>query len=881
MDADRWRRVESLFHAALELPAGDRLAFLESAGEEIEIRQEVAALMAASEDADATLDSAVAGALELATIEPMPREIGPYRVLRRLGDGGLATVYLAERSESEYRIRVAIKVVKRGMDTAEILRRLRLERRILAGLEHPNIARLIDGGSTDDGLPYVVMEAIDGEAIDRHCDRYRLDLRHRLELFRKVCAAVHAAHRSLVIHRDLKPSNILVTDSGDPKLLDFGIAKLLGPTPVDQTEVRTVTGMRWMTPEFASPEQVRGEPLTTAADVYALGVLLYELLCGHRPFRFETRSQREVERVVCEVDPPLPSDCLVSSTAGERSVEEIASARRETPARLRNRLTGDLDTMVRVAMHKEPERRYPSAQALEDDIRRYLESRPLTARPDTAIYRLRKFARRYRTGVIAAGLVGLSLVGGFGSTFRALRIADDERVRAEQHLQELEEVVSFNVGMFELADPGEARGNSVTVREVLDRAAERVPQELGDRPAVAARLLSTLGVVYQALGLYKPSGQLLENALELRREAFGEDSEEVMRGLSELAGIRRDQRRLDEALELAQRTLDRSRRLFGEPHLETASASHGLAMIHVARGEWQEAEDLHQGALEVRRELLGAEHVETAESANDLAEVLFYREEFEAAEPLFRAALDVRRRLLGEDHPAVAETLHNLAAIALIQGELEEAELLGLEVLELRRKLYGGPHRDLARSLHNVAVAIGKQGRLDDEEVYLRKALTMSEEIQQDDPLEVGRALRALSRNLEAQDRLAEAESVIRRALKLELSAFGDSNPSVAMTRYTVARILAKRERHQQAIEVLVEQIESQRKIQGMSPERLAFPLALLAEQHARLKNCGPARHALKEVLELYPDLEKSRSLALRQATVIQHCPGIGGLPVS
>ncbi|MEM7583603.1 MAG: serine/threonine-protein kinase [Acidobacteriota bacterium] len=871
MEADRWRRIEALFHEVSERSPEERAPYLLAACDDDEVRHEVEALLAASDGADQQLDQAVAGALELAAHEPPPEWIGPYRVLKPLGDGGLATVYLAERSEPH--MQVAIKVVKRGMDTAEILRRLRLESRILARLDHPNIARLIDGGSTEDGRPYVVMEAIEGEPIDRHCDRRRLDLRQRLELFRKVCSAVHAAHRSLIIHRDLKPTNILVTEDGEPKLLDFGIAKLLGPAPVDHTEIHTVTGMRWMTPEFASPEQVRGEPLTTAADVYALGVLLYELLCGLRPFRFEARSQREVERLVCDSEPAAPSARLLETAAEEPSLAKIAEARRESPERLRKRLTGDLDTIAGVAMHKEAERRYPSVQALEDDIRRYLESRPLTARPDSTAYRLRKFVRRNRTPVSAAVLVVLSLLVGLGSTYRALQIADEQRRRAEQHLEELEEVVSFNVGMFELADPGEARGNSVTVREVLDRAAERIPRELGDRPAVAARLMSTLGLVHQALGLYGPAGQLLEQALALRREAFGEDSLEVLRGVHQLAGARRDQRQLDEALELARLALEQSRELFGEAHRETAAALHGLAAVHFARGEWQEAEDHYREALEIRRRALGDAHAATAESANDLAEVLFYRERFPAAEELFLEALEIRRGSLGDDHPAVAETLNNLAAIALTRNDLPKAERLGIEVLELRRKLYGGPHRDLVKSVHNIGVAIGKQGRLEEAEDYFRQALEMAEQILRDDPVEVGRGLRALSHNLEGQGRLGEAEDLIRRALELELTALGELNPSVAMTRYSLARLLAKREQHRSAIDVLASQIQSQRQIPGMPPERLAYPLMLLAEQNALLGECGSARIALTEALQAYPDLQESSSLAGRHELVTSRCP--------
>ncbi len=871
MDAERWRQIEALFHDALERPAAERPAFVDAATDDEDVRREVIALLAAEAGADELIDGALASALELATEESAPESIGPYRVLERLGEGGLATVYLAERSDRQYRMRVAIKVVKRGMDTAEILRRLRLERQILAGLDHPNVARLLDGGSTEDGRPYVVMEAIDGSPIDEHCDSRRLGIRARLEIFRKVCSAVHAAHRSLVIHRDLKPSNILVTDGGEPKLLDFGIAKLLGPQAVDQTVARTLTGMRWLTPEYASPEQVRGEPLTTAADVYALGVLLYELLCGRRPFRFESRSPGEIERLVCEREPPRPSARLATAVDGEASAAELAAARGETTERLRRRLTGDLDTIVRVAMRKEPGRRYASAQALEDDIRRYLESRPLTARPDTATYRIKKFVRRNRVAVIAASLVAASLIAGIVGTTRALWIADAQRQRAEQHLEELEEVVRFNVGMFRVADPGEARGNSVTVREVLDRAAARVSQELGGRPAVAARLLSTLGLVHQALGLYGRAGELLEQALERRREAFGDGSPEFARGVYELAVIRHDQRRLDEALELFDRAMNHHRRLYGDRHPEIAAILNSQAHTHVARGEWTEAEAGHRRALDLRLEMFGNGEIETAESRNDLGEVLFYQERYAEAEPLFESALEVRRRVHGSDHPEVAETLHNLAATAAEQGRHEEAEILYLEVLELRRKLFAGPHRDLARTLHNVAMSIHSDERLREAEAYLREALEVARAIPDSDPLEVGRALRTLARNLENQKRSGDAEPLVRRALELELTAFGDVHPAVVMTRYALALVLVQLERRSEAISVLDEQIRAQRQLEGIPAARLAFPLTLAAAQHAHLGDCRQARRLLADASRL-SGLEPSATLEGWRGEIERHC---------
>ena len=859
MDAERWRRIEDLFHAVLEAPDAEHGALL-AACEDDGIRREVEELLDAESAADAHLAGAVGEALEdaftLTDSEDAPERVGPYRVLEKIGEGGLATVYLAERDD-EYSMRVAIKMIKRGMDTAEILRRLRLERQILAGLDHPHVARLLDGGSTPSGRPYVVMEFIDGVPIDRHCEEHGLDLRERLEIFRKVCSAVHAAHRNLVIHRDLKPSNVLVTSDGEPKVLDFGIAKLLDPASVEQTVARTLTGMRWLTPEYAAPEQVRGEPLSTAADVYALGVLLYELLSGERPFRFESRHPREIERVICEEEPTR------------------LSARPDLDERLRRRLAGDLERIVAMAMHKDPERRYPSAQALEDDIRRHLESRPIQARPDTVLYRVGKFVRRHRSGVVAAGLLAASLVAGIVGTTRALLVAEEQRRLAEQHLAELEEVVGFNVRMFEIADPGEARGNRVTVREILDRAAARVPSELGGRPAVAARMLSTLGRVHQALGLADPAADLLDQALTLRRAAFGDNGPQAAQGLHELAGARRDQRRLDDAEALFRDALERRRALFGERHADTAASLHGLATVLDDRGEWAEAEALYRQVLDLRRALLDAApsnalEIDLAETLNDLAEVLFYQQRLDEAEPLFAEALRIRRRMLGDDHPEVAETLHNLAAVAAESGRPQEAEARFREVLELRRHLHDGPHPDLVRTLFNIAVALDDQDRPAEAEAALRDALTMAEAL--DDPLETGRGLRALARHLEDHGRAVEAEPLARRALELEVAALGADHPSVVRSRYALARVLASLARPREAAGELEEQLRVQRTIPDMPPSGLVFPLTLLAEQRALLGACPAARAALAEARELRPELEASEALAARAEVVKARC---------
>ncbi|HKR13952.1 MAG TPA: serine/threonine-protein kinase, partial [Pyrinomonadaceae bacterium] len=395
MTPERWRRIEEIFQAVVEQPNDQRETFLARAcGGDDELRREVASLLA-HEGADGFIQSLIAGGSHLLerhgdeTI--IGSHIGVYRVTGLIGHGGMGTVYAAVRDDDVYRQQVALKVVKRGMDTQSIVHRFRHERQILASLEHPNIARLLDGGTTHDGLPYFVMEHITGQTITRYCENHKISLAEKLRLFRQVCAAVQYAHQKLIIHRDLKPSNILVTDNGQSKLLDFGIAKLL--TAEDGAEALTGTGVRLMTPDYASPEQVYGQSVTTATDIYGLGLVLYELLTAQKLHRFKSRSAVEIERVVCETEITKPS-ILVNS------------------AKLRRQLSGDLDNIALMALRREPERRYQSAEQFSDDVRRYLAGLPVRARQDTVGYRAGKFARRHKLVLAAAMLVVLSLIGG-------------------------------------------------------------------------------------------------------------------------------------------------------------------------------------------------------------------------------------------------------------------------------------------------------------------------------------------------------------------------------------------------------------------------------------------------------------------------------------
>jgi len=512
MTPERWQQIKSIYQAALDHPPGERAAYLDAAcAGDADLRGEVESLLALAPQAEEFIERPAFGDLDElpADVEPLAgRTVGPYRVLQEIGRGGMGSVYLAVRADDQYRKQVAIKVVRRGMDTEDILRRFHTERQIQASLEHPHIARLLDGGTTPDGLSYFVMEYIEGQPVDEYCDVRKLTTAERLRLFQTVCAAVHYAHQNLVVHRDLKPGNVLVTADGTVKLLDFGIAKLLNPALSGyRTLAPTRAGSRPMTPDYASPEQVRGEPITTSSDVYSLGVVLYELLTGRRPYRVPSRAPQEVLRAVCEVDPERPSTSVarvetVPAADGSAPVtltpEMVSRTREGPPEKLRRRLSGDLDNIVLMALRKEPQRRYASAEQLSEDIRRHLEGLPVVARPNTLGYVTRKFVRRHRAGVAAAALVALALVAGTFATAWQARAAQAQKARAERRFNDVRRLA--NAFVFELHDAIKDLPGSTPARQLLVKRALEYLDGLAAEAAGDPGLQRELARAYQKLG---------------------------------------------------------------------------------------------------------------------------------------------------------------------------------------------------------------------------------------------------------------------------------------------------------------------------------------------------------------------------------------------
>lgn len=838
-----WTRVDRLLEQALDRPAGERISFVErAAAGEPELRREVLALL----EADATAE----GFLERSALpvriagnggsDLSGSRLGPYRLLRKLGRGGMSTVYLAEREEG-FRRQVAVKVLQGLFPVRELRRRLHTERQILASLEHPHIARLYDGGSTRDGQPYLVMEYVRGQPLDEYCRRRDLSMEERLKLFVDICHAVEHAHRNLLVHRDLKPANILVTAQGEPKLLDFGIAKLLDVDRIDGLAgTATRTGLRPMTPAFASPEQVRGDPVTTASDVYSLGVLLFHLLTGESPYRPREEHPHALEAAVLEQEPPKPSD--------------------RTGGTLARRLRGDLDTIVLKALRKEPERRYGSARELAEDVERFRCHRPVLARPETVGYRTAKFVRRNTWGALATLtlvvlMVGFAIVTAMQST-RLARERDDahaERNRARQ-------TSDFLLDLLSRADPAQAQGEELTVREVLDRGAERVDR-LSDQPSLQAASLTTIGRVYRELGLFDEAEPLLERSLELRRRRFGEAHPEIAESLRELALLNHEvgdhaaaEAHFREALELL-------REVFGRRHPRVAEILNDLGLLLYEQERYDAAEPLLREALEQTRELLGDDDLRLAHVLNNLGLLLHDRGDLDGAERIYRESLTLTRAQVGETHPDTASSLNNLAVLLHDRGDLEGAQILHRESLELRRRLYGDRHPAVAVAAYNVARLDHSLGHADRAEKLYREALTITREVLGDEHRYVAIMSHHFGRLLRDQGKLEEAEARLLESLELKRRIAGATRPAVTEVLVELARLREAQQRLGDAEELYRRALDIGLRNRESDDPELARSGVLLARLLVRRGERAEARRLVREAL---PVLRTERDRAIR-----------------
>jgi eukaryotic-like serine/threonine-protein kinase len=920
---DRWDEVDALITRALDLPVQERQRWLEAeCGDDAELLELVRSVLTREAGAGNFLSGDHRQALVEAAGLSEPGDadggrtgyapgdrIGSWTLIEEIGRGGSGTVYLADRADGSYSQHVALKLLRRGLDTDDVLARFRAERQILASLNHPSIARLLGGGATDDGRPYLVMELVDGEPITLYADRRRLTVDQRLRLFVTVARAVQYAHRNLIVHRDIKPGNILVAADGEVKLLDFGIAKLLDDSPASGTAPHTRTGYRLFTPEYASPEQLRGEPVTTASDVYQLGILLYRLLSGRLP------APASSARGTLGGDDMVPPSAALGIRPGDGEhlpPAEIAAHRDTDVRRLRSRLRGDLDLIALAALRAEPERRYATAAEMADDVERHLEGRPITARPDAWRYRTAKLIHRHpaAAAAVAAGMIALT---GYVATLQsytqrlesertiaqvereraesALAVAEEERTRAEEardraeaervraeraqriaeeergraqmewaraegalvgerkQTERAERVSALLVSIFETFDPAESGGAELPVRTVLQQGVSQT-EYLAEDVETQGDLLEVLSRVHKSLGMYPEAHELAERSLAIRRETHGSEHALTAVSLNQLGDVLMLKGRFAEAEASHRQALAIQRRLFGNDHPSVAASLNYLGEVLRHRGSYAEAETFHRQALAMRRALLGDDHPDVATTLNDLAEVLRRQDRFYDAVQHHRQALAMRRAVYGDIHPAVAASLTNLGVALDQSGDSEAAEQSQRQALELSRALLGDEHPRIFVALNALGITMSRRGNLAAAEEYHRQALDLGLRLDPDHP-RVGQSLYNLGFLYRDQDHAA-AERYFREAHAVWVRVHGTGpHPDVAAAQYNLGLVLRDQGDLDTAERYLRESLAMVRRVSDSDHHHLHRGLSSLADV-LRIRGRWDESEALyREVLEL------------------------------
>jgi non-specific serine/threonine protein kinase/serine/threonine-protein kinase len=745
--------------------------------------------------------------------------IGPYRLLQLLGEGGMGEVWLAEQKEPIRRT-VALKLIKTGMDTKAVVARFESERQALALMDHPNIAQVYDAGSTAEGRPYFAMEYVPGLPITEYCDKHRLTVKERLELFMQVCDGVQHAHQKAIIHRDLKPSNVLVVEQDNkaaPKIIDFGLAKAIGQRLTDKT-MFTEVGVLIGTPEYMSPEQadLREQNIDTRTDVYSLGVILYELLVGSLPFdakALRTAGLDAILRMIREVEPPRPSTKIRSMGADSAAAAE---KRREEPRSFARRLRGELDWITLKALEKDRARRYGAPSELAADISRYLRSEPVIAGPATTAYRIRKYATRHRIGLTAAAGVLLLVIGFVVTQTIQLHRIRQERDRANRERDRATRITDFMTGMFKVSDPSEARGNSITARELLDKTSADIDTGLTKDPELQAQMMHVMGFVYQNLGLYPRARSLDQRALDIQRRVLGPEHRDTLSTMNNLANVLSAEGHYPEAEKLLRETLDICRRVLGPEHRQTLQAVYNLANVLERKGQYAEAEKLYRQALDVQRRLLGLENPETLGSMMNLGNILLDQGHYPEAEKLYRETLVLERRVVGPEHPDTLKLMNNLGNVLSAEGRYPEAEKVYRETLDIRRRILGPEHHETLTSMDILAYVLNQEGHRAEAEKLNRQALDSMRRVLGAEHPHTLASMYSLAIILSDEGHYAEAEKLYRQTLDLQRGILGPEHQDTLRTMVNLGNVLVQEGRYPEGEKLFRETLNLQTHALGL-----------------------------------------------------------------
>jgi serine/threonine protein kinase/tetratricopeptide (TPR) repeat protein len=885
MHPDIWPRVTDLVARALDVPEPERRAWIEAqtAGE-TKVVDEVIRLLEAHADAGRFLDDpliAQPGAIEaLKAALPLeslpertlgPREferIGHYRIVRWIGEGGMAEVYEAEQEHPIRRI-VALKIIKWGMSTKEVIARFDTERQALALMNHPNIARVFDAGATETGRPYFAMEYVRGVRITDYCDTNRLATSQRLELFIQVCEGVQHAHQKGVIHRDIKPSNVLVEiqdEKAVPKLIDFGVAKSTAQHLTERT-MFTQLGEIVGTPEYMSPEQAEMTVMDvdTRTDVYALGMLLYELLVGTLPF--DERALRrvpvdQVRRTIREDEPRRLSVRL--RTVGDG--DQVVKNRRTDVGSLTKELRGDLDWITMKALEKDRTRRYSTASELAADIARHLRHEPVLAGPPATTYRIGKFVRRHRLGVAACAAVLMALLVGLAGTAIGLVRARRAEAVAAAEAETARQVSDFLIGLFEVSDPNQARGNTITAREILEAGASKIDRELADRPLVRARLMDTIGKVYQNLGLYGRAEPLMQEALNIRRHERGEQDLQVGTSLLALAWLYRSQGRLADGEALSRRGIEILEASLDQDHpdLGLGLRTHGVMLRDL--GSLAAARPVLERSLEIARTARGPEHVDVAMAHYHLGWLLKLTGHYAEARQHYEQALPILESRLGPDSPRVAWCLNDLGVVLQNLGENDQARQRLERSLAIKEKVLGPQHPDVAAALNNLGVMFWYMGRYDESKAYYERTLAIREKALGPDHPEVASVLMNIALAVRLAGNHEAAYPLLERAASIVEKTRDPNSAQLANILIELATLYGSHGRHSEAASFYERSLETFRKSTGLDHPDVAFSQACyFAVVGQRDKAVQYLKHAVelgyRASLRRHPDLDSLHGL--------------------
>lgn len=851
MAPETWEKVQKFIDQALALDADARADFVaQISAEDAEVGKALAEMLAADAASDDMLRSPIAAGAKMLAAEHedqwIGKSLGAFTVTKRIASGGMGAVFLAARSDRQFDQRVAIKIMGAQLISRDAITRFKAERQILASLNHRFIASLIDGGTTDTGLPYLVMEYVIGVPIDRYCDENRLGIRARLRLFQKVCEAVDYAHRNLIVHRDLKPNNILIDESGNPRLLDFGIAKLLDEEAATHTVAVTRDGVRAMTPEYASPEQVRGEPVSVASDVYSLGTLLYKMLSGRMPFAATEDFPGSLARSILEDEPSRPSDALTAPAEVKdrtKSVDQISADRGMSTPKLRSVLAGDLDNIVLATLRKEPERRYPSAVALSEDIDNFLEHRPVNARPDSPLYRLAKFARRRRAALaVGAVLVAVTIFSG------AQIVQQRDRARLAAH--EAQEVSRFLVKLFQHASPHESQGEAVTAIDLLDEGSREIEQ-LSGQPQLQAKLYRIMGESYAMLGNDERSVYLLEMARALHQKSGSIDTLEYAEALQKLGEAQRLARDFDAAEESTRLALAIREKLLGTPDPIVAYTISRLGNIQFQQRDAEAARDSLERAIRMKRELGQEDDSEFTDMLGNLGITLDSMGLYNEAEPVLLETVELSLKHDGEMSPNTIIRMSNLGLIYMRQGRYEEAAAQFDRCVATARRVWPPNHPNTVRFLRNLAAAEKRQGQFAQSLTHYKEASEMALAHSGELSVPYLRSLRGRARVLMTLGRYQEADALFLEALALATELNGETGYDSLLLRTFIGSSLNEQRRFAEAEENLRFVVEQQSNLSRRSALVARRELATSLSGQGNFAESQPIFSAVIEEQEL------------------------------